>query len=47
MLLTQTEQINITLEKSRPLFLLYITTLLSKELCLEMWNAGSEWPGVN
>lgn len=46
MLLTPTEQINITLEKSSPLSLLYITTLLSKELCLAMWNAGSKWLDV-
>lgn len=46
MLLTRTEQINITLEKSKPLSLLCITILISKELRLEMWNAGSEWPGV-
>lgn len=46
MLPTLTEQINITLEKSRPLALLYIITLLKKEFCLEAWNAGSVWLGV-
>jgi len=46
MLPTLTEQINITLEKSRPLALLFITTVFKKEFCLEAWNAGSVWLGV-